>query len=219
MKIRYTLTLISFILLTGCSFKTDSRYKYRVNASNSFDSFKTYYLQGKTRLASIALKRALQSAKSGADTNAIAKIYLGECALHNAMLIKDQCQEYKDIQDIVDDKTLQNYYYLITGHFDKIKIDKIPLSYKDFAKYVKIKNYEKAVKSIRGIDSIDSKLVAASLIKNHLSRKEIIYVINESASLGYKKAALGWYGFLKSKSTPSQIKKINQKIKLFNSLQ
>ncbi len=218
MKIRYILFLSLFIFLAGCSFKTDNKYKYRVNASNSFDSFKQYYLQGKTRLASISLKRALQSAKSGVDINAIAKIYLGECALHNAVLIKDNCQEYKNIQNITNDKLIQNYYYLLIGKFNKINPDKIPPRYKNFVKYLKQKNYKKAVASIYNIKDTDSKLVAASLVKNNLSYNDIKYIINISASLGYKKAALSWYDFLKSKSTPSQKIEIDKKIKLFNSL-
>lgn len=215
MKIKFVLLIVS-LLFVGCSFKTSDKYKYRVDASNSFDSFKKYYLQGKTRLASIALKRALQNAKEGSDINSIAKIYLGECALHKAMLIQDNCSEYLQIKELTSDKHLENYYLFIAGKFQNINISLLPESYRDFAKYLKRKNLGAAVKTLDKIKNSDSKIIAASLIKNKLSKKDIKKIIDISSSMGYKKVTARWYNFLKTKSTEKEKKIIDEKLKIFN---
>ena len=214
MKIKFVLLIIS-LLFAGCSFKTSNKYKYRVDASNSFDSFKKYYLQGKTRLASIALKRALQNAKEGSDINSIAKIYLGECALHKAMLLHDNCSEYRQIQNLTNDKYLKNYYLFIAGKFQNINISLLPESYRDFAKYLKQKNFNAAVKALYNIKNSDSKIIAASLVKDKLSKKDIKKIIDISSSMGYKKVTARWYDFLKTKSTDKEKKIIDEKLKIF----
>jgi len=147
MKIK-SIFLLIVLIFAGCSFKTNERFKYRVDASNSFDSFKKYYLQGKTRLASISLKRALKNAKDGSDINSIAKIYLGECALHSAMLINDTCKEYQQIKSLTNDKSLENYYQLLRKNFKQIDTKFLPEQYKDFAENLKSKNYKNAINSL-----------------------------------------------------------------------
>lgn len=214
MRLRYVL-LIASLLFVGCSFKTDNRYKYRVDASNSFDSFKKYYLQGKTRLASVELKRALQSAKEGSDINSIAKIYLGECALHKAMLIDDNCSEYLQIKELVSDKDLENYYLFITGKFQKLDTSLLPKSYRDFANYLKRKNFDAATKALFEIKNSDSKIIAASIIKRRLSRDDIKKIIDISSAMGYKKVTTRWYNLLKTKSTDKQKRVIDKKLMLF----
>ncbi len=215
MKTKFIL-LIIVIFFAGCSFKTNDRYKYRVDASNSFDSFKKYYLQGKTRLASIALKRALQNAKEGSDINAIAKIYLGECALHKAMLIQDSCIDFRQIKDIVSDKNIQNYYLFLIGDLKKIDTRFLPEQYRNFAKYLKKEDFKDAIKALHNIKNADSQIIAASLIKDSLSKKDIKNIINISSSMGYKKTTDKWYTFLKTKSTATEKRVIEKKLKIFN---
>ncbi len=214
MKIKLLFLAIA-IFFTGCSFKTNNKYKYRVDASNSFDSFKKYYLQGKTRLASIALKRALQNAKEGSDVNSIAKIYLGECALHNAMLIRDNCNEFAQIKDIISDKNIQNYYLFLRKDFQKIDTKFLPQRYRDFAKYLKKKEFKNAIKALYKIKDADSQIIAASLIKDKLSKKDIKNIIKLSSSMGYKKTTAKWYTLLETKSTDNEKRVIDKKLKLF----
>jgi len=208
-------SIIFIILFVGCSFKINEKYKYRVNASNSFESYKRYYLKGETRLASIALKRALQSAKSGTDVNAIARIYLGECALHNALLIEDRCKQYNSIKQLIPNNKLDDYYNLLQNNIGHINIKYLPSQYKNFIKNLKNKNYKNAFKSIQNMQTVTSKLIAASIIKNELTKKEIKYIIKISSSIGYKHATLRWYELLKEKSTPKERKTINKKIAVF----
>ena len=214
MKIKFFILIIA-LLFTGCSLKVNNKYKYRVDASNSFDSFKKYYLQGKTRLASIALKRALQNAKEGSDINSIAKIYLGECALHNAMLIQDRCNEFVQIKDIISDKSIQNYYLFLTKDFQKIDTKFLPDRYRNLVNYLKQKKFKNAIKALYKIKDTDSQIIAASLIKDKLSKKDIQNIIKLSSSMGYKKVTARWYTLLEAKSTAAEKRVIEKKLKLF----
>ncbi len=212
-----TFSIIFIILFAGCSFKINEKYKYRVNASNSFESYKRYYLKGETRLASIALKRALHSAKSGTDVNAIAKIYLGECAMHNALLIKDRCEQYTSIKQLIPNNKLDGYYNLLQNDIGNISTKYLPSQYKIFIENLKNKNYKNAFKSIQSMQTVSSKLIAASIMKNKLTKKEIKYIIKVSSSVGYKHATLRWYELLKKKSAPKERKIIDKKIEVFTS--
>ncbi len=213
---RYIFPLILMGLFMGCSLKTTQKYKYRVDASNSFDSYTNYYLRGETRLAATSLKRAIQEAKQGYDLKSLSKIYLGECALHKAVLIDDKCENYIKIKHLLKKNTLQNYYFLIEGEIGKINIDKLQPHYRDFIGYLQKKNYKNAFNAIKEMKSVPPKLIGASIMKDRLSKQDILYIINEASSMGYKKAAKRWYEFLKTKSGQKERQDIDNKIKIFN---
>ena len=212
MKIFITLLLLLFI--SGCSLKTTDRYKYRVNASNSFESYQRYYLQGKTTLASVSLKRAINSAKLGSDIDSLATIYLGECAITNALFINDNCKEYKKVSAIIKNSKLENFYRLLRGKVETVDTKKLPKSYISFADFLKKGKYKKAFNAIKDMPSPISKLIAASIIKENLSTEEIKYIIKVSSSMGYRNATIKWYKFLLSKSSPKEKVRILKKIRL-----
>ncbi|NPA74102.1 MAG: hypothetical protein GXO12_05260 [Epsilonproteobacteria bacterium] len=211
---RYIFSLIVIVLFAGCSFKATQKYKYRVDASNSFDSFRDYYLKGQTRLASTALQRAINNAKQGYDIDSLSKIYLGACALHIGVLIDDKCEEYLKIKHLSQNDSLQDYYHLIEGEFSKIKNP--PKEYSDFVNAMKKGDYKSAFEAVKSMKDSTSKLIAASLMKEHLTKPQINYIINEAASMGYKKAVKRWYGYLKTKSTQKERDIINKKMELFD---
>ena len=212
---RYTFILIIALLFAGCSFKSSPKFKYRVNASNSFDSYTDYYLKGETRLASTELKRAVQNAKEGYDLETLSKIYLGECALHIAILIHDPCDEYNSIKGLLKDKSDENYYRMIQGDIENVSIDSLPKEYRSFANYLKHKEYKKAFEAIKEMENVSSKLIAASIMKEHLTKDEIRYILSEASAMGYKKALKSWYSYLKSKSNQEEQKIIDKKMEIF----
>ncbi len=211
---RYITLFITFFILAGCSFKSNDRYKYRTNSSNSFQSYTKYYLKGDTLLASSELRQAIKNAKEGSDINTLATIYLGECALHKAILIDDSCKEFNSIKEFVDDKTLQNYYLFINKNINDLDINSLPKRYQEFALYLKNRAYNKAFEAIKSMENISSKLIAAYLIKEHLTKDQIRYLIKETSSMGYKKATLRWYEFLKTKASNKERETIDKKLQI-----
>lgn len=205
------------LLLAGCSLKNESPDIWKKDTSNSFDSYKQYYLEGKTALASVSLKRALKSAKSSADLKPLADVYLGVCALHLAVLINDKCEEYVSLSDVLDkNDTSKNYYYMIEGKFNKVNPDNLPKQYKSFAKQMKIKNYKNAKKEMKKIQSISSMLVAASLIKEHLNTNDIDFLIDRLSLYGYKKAIVRWLKYSKNINSHKKNSKIQKLLKILD---
>lgn len=209
MKIYFLVILLLFF--TGCSFKAEQKDTWRKNASNAFDSYSNYYLQDETTLASSSLKEAIGSAKNSANLSPLSKIYLGTCALHVAVLIDDECLEYNQIKDILKEKdSSESYYNMLQKNYDNIDLKSLPPQYSDFVKAMEKKDYRSAFKAIQTIQKTSSKLIAASLMKEHLSKKEIHYIIDEASFSGYKKAVIRWLEFLKEKSNDAEKQKIQK---------
>ncbi len=207
--------LLIAIFLVGCSLKNETPGIWKKDTSNSFDSYKQYYLEGKTRLASVSLKRALKSAKSSADLKPLAKVYLGVCALHVAVLINDKCEEYTSLLDVLDkNDPSKSYYYMIENRFDKVSLDDLPEQYKSFVKQMKAKDYKSAKKQMKKIKNISSMLVAASLIKEHLNSKDVEFLINKLSLYGYKKPIIRWLKFSKRINPREKNIKIDKLLKI-----
>ena len=204
--------LIIFLLIfTGCSFKSAQQDMWRKDAATSFDTYSNYYLKGETTLASVALKSAISSAKSSADLTPLSKIYLGTCALHIAVLIDDSCLEYKAIKDMLkEENNSWDYYHMLQKNFDKITIKNLPPQYADFVTAMQKKDFKSAFYSIKKMSQTSSKLIAASLMREHLNEKEIQNIIDVASFHGYKKAVIRWLEFLKEKSSDVKKQKIQK---------
>ncbi len=207
---KYILLIFLFVF-AGCSFKGAQKDMWIKDASNSFESYSNYYLQGDTRLASVSLKRAEQSAKSSVNLTPLSKIYLGVCALHVAVFIDDKCTQYISIRDIVKNKNnSESYFNMLQKNFGVLKTEYLPEQYVDFANAMKKEDFLSAFKSIKIMPKTSSKLISASLMKEHLSAKDIEYIIDEASFSGYKKAVVRWLKFLEEKSIGAKRQKIEK---------
>ncbi len=212
-----TVILFIALFLVGCSLKNETPDIWKKDTSNSFDSYKQYYLEGKTRLASVSLKRALDSAKRSADLKPLAKVYLGVCALHVAVLINDKCEEYVELLDVLDkNDSSKSYYYMIENRFNKVNVDNLPQQYKSFAKQMKVKNYKNAKKEMKKMENTSSLLVAASLIKKDLNAKDIDLIIDRLSLYGYKKPIIRWLKYSKHINSHKENSKTDKLLKIIN---
>ncbi len=209
--------LFMFIFLAGCSFKSDNLGAWKKETSNSFESYTKYYLEGKTRLASVSLKRALDSAKSSADLRPLSKVYLGVCALHVGVLIDDKCDDFLSLDDVLDkNDSSRSYYYMIEKKFRDVRVKSLPKQYRDFVKAVKKSDFKSAKQDIKAMKNISSALIASSLIKEHLNSDDIDFLIQRASLYGYKKAIIRWLKFLKTTSTTKKNRKIDKLLKILN---
>ncbi len=212
------LTLLVLAFFTGCSFKGEPD-AWRHKSINAFSSYTKNFLSARDALAKSDLARAVNHAKSSADLTQLSRIYLGECALNISVGIKDECEKYLSIADLVQNRELNAYYKLIRWQIDLQDIDALAASYRDFTRY-KIKNEsQKAIESLFEMDKITSQLVAASLIQEKLSFEDVQKLIELASFYGYKKSVLYWLHVQKMKTTRSvQIQKIEKKIKILESV-
>ena len=206
--------ILIIVIFSGCSFDTppnDWQYK----SVNAFDAYTKNFLSGNDRMAKNDLKRAIAHAKQSADLTSLARVYLGECALDISIGIDNKCQKYKSIEDIVDSKPLNAYYNFLISNIQKEEITNLVERYKDFALYLKNKEYKKANNEILNMDRVTSQLLAAALLKEKINKRSISKVIKSASFNGYKKAVLYWLNQLKTKTTNiTEIEKIDKKISI-----
>lgn len=207
----------TIILITGCSFKETpniSQYK----ASSAFTQYKKNFLSDENLLACSDLKRAIKYAKTNANLDQLATIYLGECALNNSVGIDDSCHKYKNIENLINNKNLRAYYKFIKSKITDEQTTLLPESYQQFNLYINKNQLNKAFNEIFKMESISSSLISANLIKNDLSKEQINKIIKLASFHGYKKSVIFWLNKLKSK-TNKQIEKnnIDKKIMILKS--
>jgi len=205
------------LLLSSCSFKATPN-KWQYDSSNAFDSYTKNFLSSNDTLAQENLDMAIKHAKKSADLTTLARIYLGECALNISVGLKDECNSYLSIADLVDDKRVDAYYHFITLQLDKLYIEHLSKNYKLFAMHLSKKEFIKAQHELLNISKDTSKLVAASLIKDSLDSKTREEMIKVASFNGYKKSVIFWLNESKINSTDkNERRKIAKKISILKS--
>jgi len=209
--------IILVFIFTGCSFKTPPN-KAQFETTNAFASYTKNFLSDNDAIAKNDINRAISHAKKSANLDALARIYLGECALNISVDIQDSCKKYRDVKELVLDDSLQAYYSFITLQIKKAQIDKLPKMYRAFASHLYMKKFNKAYEEILKMDSEVSQLLSASLIKNQIDKNQIGKIIDIASFYGYKKSVLFWLSQLQN-ITKDKVsnKMILKKIKILKS--
>jgi hypothetical protein len=215
--IKIILLSISLLLMSACSFKSPpNQWQYKSTAA--FDSYTKNFLSSNDALAKNDLSRAIQHAKHSADLTILSRIYLGKCALNISVGIKDSCEEYKNISDLVNDKTLDAYYNFITLNLDSSQLLSLNKPYKDFAMYSSTKEFSKADAQISRISKPTSKLLCASLMAENLSSKTRKEMIDLASFYGYKRSVLFWLKEAKkSSNNKNEQSNLSRKISILES--
>jgi len=204
--------LLSIIFFNACSIKTKPNNTY-YKMSNAFKTYQKDFLSSYDILAKNDLKRAKNFAKQNADIDALATIYLGECALNISVGKDMKCQRYLDIKDLLTNDLLDAYYHLITLKLKKNDLKIVPKDYVKFAKYLYNKDYTKAYSEILEMPKVSSQLIASSLIKTSLTKHQIKSLLKIASFNGYKKSSIFWLKELKNKTKDiDEQKRIEKKI-------
>ena len=213
--------ILSFIMFLfvflGCSFKeipNDWQYK----SISSFDSYAKNFLSSNDVLAKSDFKRAIKHAKKSANLTTLARIYLGKCALNISVGLEDKCEEYKNIDVVIEDDYLSSYYNLITLKLNKVNTSSLDDSYKNFYKSIVEKNYIQANNQIWQMKKATSKLLSAALIKEHLNNNSREKLIKLASYYGYKKSAIFWLKeSIKYTTDRKKLNKISKKLSILES--
>ena len=213
--IKIFLISLSLLIFNACSFQAPPN-QWQYQSSNAFNSYTKNFLASNEALAKNDLSRAIKHAKKSADLRMLARVYLGECALNISVGIQDECKSYKHISDVVGDKNLDSYYNFIT--LQTVNTKYLDAKYKDFATALNMKNFTKANKALRNITNPNSKLLCASLIKEHLNSLSRNEMIKTASFYGYKKNVLFWLNEEKERTTNEKKRVIlSKKIKIMSS--
>ncbi len=210
----FSLIILSF---ASCSFKT-SPNEWQYKSSNAFNSYIKNFLQSNDGLAKNDLSRAVKHAKKSADLTSLARIYLGECALNISVGKKDTCHKYKEISELIDDNSIDEYYSFITSPINTKEVNLLPSAYRDFALHVKRSEFSKANSDILDMHQTTSMILAAALIKDNIDDKTIDKVIETASFHGYKKVVLFWLNEkIKRTEETTEKDKISKKIHVLES--
>jgi len=207
------LFVMVFLFFSGCSFKP-SINQWQYKSALAFNNYKKNFLSYKDILAKDDLKKAISYAKNGADIDMLSSIYLGKCALNISIGIKDKCNEYNNIKDLVESKSQESYYAFIQKDFNNIDIENLDERYRDFAKYLSQKDYKKANEEIKNLKEPTSKLLAISLLGDKVSKQNLKEAIDLTSFYGYKKGVIYLLGRYKTKVDLKTKDKIDKKIQI-----
>ena len=213
-KISFFLFLIIF---SGCSLKTPPN-EWQYKSSTAFSMYTQDFLTDDETLAKNDLARAVKHAKKSADFTQLAKIYLGECALNISVGINDDCKNYTNISDLVNNDLLHAYYDFIHLSIKKEQVKYLPKDYHSFAYKLIKKDFKSAKEAIFNMPKATSSFLCASLMKEKLdpnSRKKIIHLASYN---GYKKVVLFWlHESIKNNYNQEDIQKIRKKVSILQS--
>jgi hypothetical protein len=208
---KFLLALSLLFFTTGCSFVAPPN-AWQSKSAVAFDSYSKNYLRGADALAQSDLQRAIEHAQSSAQLQTLGRIYLGACALNVSVGKSATCHDFKEVQELLQDPSLQAYYNFIEGSLLDEEIDLLPKEYQAFSWHVKSLEYDKAFASLKDA-KITSKLLASALIREHLTQEEKEQMLDEASFYGYKKAVLFWIEEIEKTSQDEEMKQKMKKMR------
>lgn len=207
MNVKISIIIMVLLALISCSSKPKP-YAWRANSASAFSSYTQSFLKDDYITAKSELDSAIEYAKSSANLEQLASIYLGKCALNHAVGIKDNGKQYQSIAHLLHSPALDAYYHLIHGSLTSQHIALLPPQYQAFATAKLNANYTKAFDAILAMDRVSSKLIATVLIKNYLTTHQRAQILDIASQYGYKKAVIFWLKEQHRHTTDQQSKKI-----------
>jgi len=205
--------LIVILFFNACSFKT-AQNMWQKKSTNAFNSYTKNFLSD-NNMAKNDLQRAIKHAKQSANLTQLARVYLGKCALNISVGIEDNCKEYLNIADVVQNNRLDAYYNFITKSLKDTQIKFLPHYYQEYSKNIERKKFRDANKNIITMPRITSTLLSGVLIKENLEDSSREKIIQLASFYGYKKAVLFWLNEEKKYTKDSKkIEYLNKKISI-----
>ena len=112
---------------------------------------------------------------------------------------------------------MHSYYLFLQNKLGPDEIKNLPPKYRAFATYKLKSDYDNANKEIDKMDTIVSKMISASLIKEHLDVDTVRAIIDDTSYYGYKKAAINWMKFYSTILENTKEKDVvHKKLKILN---
>ncbi|WP_304545073.1 hypothetical protein [Sulfurimonas microaerophilic] len=202
-----TFLIVSLLLFTSCSMEpAPNSWEYK--SSSYFESYKKNFLCDKEILAQADLQSARSFAKRGGDVTQLASIELGKCALNIAVGINDKCAEYQEMEELVSCPRIKNYYKMLQKEWGDIDLEMIPAKYKEFVAVMQKGDLTQANKIVQKIDDPVSKLLAAALLGDEVSKETLSGSIETMSFYGYKKGIVFLLKKLRDKTEDPQAKRL-----------
>lgn len=194
---RPLLLILPLLLMLGCTAKRpDDAWRY--NTATAYKYAEQYFLEGKDSLAVSEFREAEKHAKQSADVIPLARLYLSICALNKAVLLDNGCASYLEVAPYADEPELYSYHALLTGTLENDQLRYLPERYRAFAGAL-LKQESASIRRLIGqMQPLSSKMIAASLAREHIDDAIMESIIQEASHFGYKRALIAWMTLLAS---------------------
>ncbi len=202
-KLGFILIIIcGLISLSGCM-GTPPKNEWQLKAISAFNGYKIYYLEDKIGLAQHDLKRAKELAKQGTNLKILAQLELAQCAVQIGVLEATPCEKYQTVTRLYQDAELNAYFRFLQQQTQRADIALLPSQYHSFARQqINGNTSDQLEQTLIKINNLESRLIAAALVRDKLSANFVRQLIQQTSFHGYKRASLQWMQHL-AQITPS----------------
>lgn len=183
------ITLLFVLTFTGCSFKSPPDI-WRYESKNAFESYIKNRLSGNNELAQSDYKRALSHAKRGADIPLIATLALGRCSIEYSLSSHLACEDYLSVASIGGNSEHHAFYALLQKRFTQEQTLHMPKQYRAFAQALLIEEHHRIESEILDMEPITSKIIAARIVEESLSKDTLEKIVESAAFYGYKESVI-----------------------------
>ena len=195
-KIAYLFTLI--VLFAGCSSKPIPDWTSA--AFNRLEDYKKNYLSGKTDIAELHFKRAVEEIKKSGDLEILGRAYLTKYAVQSAVLERIDEGEYLKIDAVSTSSPNKNFYNFLKGNMDHVEGKELPGQYQAFFAAYRSGKFTDATGEISKIEDPLSRLIASGLLAQHDKCNEgcLKVAVDTASKNGWKRALLAYLERLQS---------------------
>jgi len=199
--IRHTLI---FIIMTavvwcmvGCFSKTSPDWQR--SGFNNLEKFKESFLSGDDERATLYYERALTEIKKSGRLDILAKVFLTKCAVKVAALEQEECSDFLQIRDLIQDNAIHNYFEFITGNFHNVDIRLLPEEYRAFFKAFTKRSIPAINDAVGDIQFPLSRIIAVGLsVKQGISDSTTIdFALDVASEHGWKKILIRYLEAMK----------------------
>ena len=188
---------------------------------SSIESYKKYYLSGRTEVAERQFTRALHEAKKTGNPEILARLYLIKMAVTSATLEELETKEYERLNALAPSPINETYFAFLSGNLTAADERFLPDQYRSFFKAVKERKDPISLREeIEKIDEPLSALIAVSVLTRlHLEDEAILKrAIEISSAQGWERPLLAYLrrikGYYEQRNEGKKAKLIEKQINL-----
>ena len=154
--------LISLILvMLGCSGAKIPDWTYE--SYDALESYKENTLEGRTGLAEMYFKRAVEETQRSGDLTLLGRVYLTRMALETVLQYSLSDEKFLAIQNNAPDQQNEQFYRLIKGQGAGMISESLPQQYREFASALQKNDENAASGAIDRIADPVSRIIAVSI--------------------------------------------------------
>ncbi|MBN1546620.1 MAG: hypothetical protein JW902_08180 [Syntrophaceae bacterium] len=184
------LLLFLILVMLGCSGARIPDWTYE--SFDALESYKENALKGRSGLAEMYFKRAVEETQRSGDLTLLGRVHLTRMAMETVLQRPLSDEKFMAIQDTIPDPQNEQFYRLLKGKGEKIIPNSLPQQYRDFAFALQKGDKKAASDAIARIEDPCSRVIAVSICDKWRLCREQAYrlAIDKASRQGWKAVLL-----------------------------